>query len=137
MESHTPSITPSLLPYVENEEYDNENVVYGVATEVTVGSEPMQNQYNQRPLPAPPVPSSPSDYGTSPRASEPSKSPARRSFTDYVATTGESYARFCSPYDHENTRVINPDDLEDLLDLSEVSPHPLRKSPRRSISLDI
>ena len=81
IESHAPSVAPSLMRYVEDEISSNDGVEYGVATRVSLP---------ERPLPFPPIQDSPSDYANSPPSSENSRSSRERMPQTYQATTGQS-----------------------------------------------
>jgi hypothetical protein len=114
-ESQAPSITPSLLPYVEDDSYHNEEVEYGVATtvELSCGSESEPKSVG-RPLPRIPTQSSMSDYDASPPSSGRSGSPLRCSQQEYLITTGSLLERQLALFSSSQSQKANCKGDDDL-----------------------
>lgn len=92
--SRAPSITPSLLPHLDEMSSDADDVEFGLATQVALSViNPDLHTFDgmrDRPLPDPPLPSSPSDYATSPPPSDASQLDLDVAGQEYLQANGSS-----------------------------------------------
>ncbi|KAI5919101.1 hypothetical protein F4810DRAFT_520724 [Camillea tinctor] len=156
LRSNCPSLTPSLMQYVESDEFENEEIRLSTAQPLLIPSESMQalelshGNNNEG--------DSLSDYATSPSSTEASQSPQLPSPGGYIATTGSVLERHLNQLDSPVAQAsplrsavkvslsgpeaisIEDDDQSKTLKLTEAewlrqAPSPLRRQYRRAQSL--
>ncbi|KAI0598121.1 hypothetical protein F4775DRAFT_556583 [Biscogniauxia sp. FL1348] len=156
LRSNCPSLTPSLMQYVESDDFEKEDIRLSTAQPLLIPSESMQalelsNGGNNEG-------DSLSDYATSPSSTEASQSPKLPSPGGYIATTGSVLERHLNQFDSPTSRssprrgalkgslsaseatLIEDEGQPNTLKLTEAewlrhSPSPLRRQNKRAPSV--